>query len=133
MDKEFLQELLTQMVHQNKASWLLPTTKSSALIYWRKPEEWAQIIYKFVERIGGIGSIYTVYDLIEGDDSSKEGNDCVIVYTLSFTLFLLISEFHGLPDNLVKIIIEELEKNGKARLFSDDSSTSFKESGLKFY
>lgn len=73
MDREFLQELLTQMVKQGKASWL-STNKSSALIYWRKPEEWAQMIYKFVERIGGIGSIYTVYDLIEGDDSLKEGN-----------------------------------------------------------
>ena len=77
IDTEFLHELLSQMVKSGKASWL-PTNKSSpssstALIYWRKPDEWAQIIYKFVERIGGIGSIYTVYDLIEGEDSIKEG------------------------------------------------------------
>jgi len=79
MDKEFLQELLSQMVKSGKASWL-PNNKTSpatsvaaALIYWRKPEEWAQIIYKFVERIGGVESIYTVYDLIEGEDSIKEG------------------------------------------------------------
>lgn len=83
MDKDFLQELLTYMVKQGKASWLhgaAPNNKSSAaLIYWRKPEEWAQIIYKFVDRIGGIGSIYTVYDLIDGDDSLKEGNYCRLI------------------------------------------------------
>lgn len=88
MDREFLQELLTEMVKTGKASWC-PSIKSgnkaqSALIYWRKPEEWAQIIYKFVERIGGIGSIFTVYDLIEGDDSTKEGKNKVKYLIIQF-------------------------------------------------
>lgn len=76
IDREFLQELLTEMVKTEKAAWLPsanPNKKSTALIYWRRPAEWAQLIYKFVERIGGIGSIYTVYDLTEGDECSKEG------------------------------------------------------------
>lgn len=40
----------------------------------------------------------------------------------------------------MKLVITELEKSGKARLFSDDTtsstsntSNSFKESGLKFF
>ena len=52
---------------------------------------------------------------------------------MCLSIIHLCIEFHGLPDNLVKIVIEELEKSGKARLFSDDSSTSFKENGLKFF
>ncbi len=32
----------------------------------------------------------------------------------------------------MKIVIAELEKTGKARLFTDASSVNFKESGLKF-
>ena len=91
MDNEFLQEILSQMVKSGKASWLPPTKTSSsssssssspssastaALIYWRKPEEWAQMVYKFVEGIGGVGSIYTVYDLFDGDDSIREGKIC---------------------------------------------------------
>lgn len=87
MDHEFLSEILSQMVKSGKAAWIPNVPKSStassstALIYWRKPEEWAQMIYKFVDRIGGIGTIYTVYDLIEGDDSLKEGRNylCTIV------------------------------------------------------
>lgn len=78
MDHEFLSEILSQMVKSGKAAWIPTVPKSStALIYWRKPEEWAQMIYKFVDRIGGIGSIYTVYDLIEGDDSHKEGKNYI--------------------------------------------------------
>lgn len=66
------------MVKIEKASWLNPLKKTGALIFWRRPAEWAQLVYKFVERIGGIGSIFTVYDLIEGDDSIKEGKICTI-------------------------------------------------------
>lgn len=77
MDGEFLQELFDEMVKSEKAAWLPPLTrKSSILVYWRRPSEWSQLIYKFVERTGGIGSIFTVYDLIEGDDSVKEGKLC---------------------------------------------------------
>ena len=75
MDREFLQELLSEMVKIEKAAWLNAVKKSSALIFWRRPAEWAQQVYKFVEKIGGVGSIFTVYDLLEGDDSSKEGKN----------------------------------------------------------
>lgn len=68
------------MVKTEKAAFL---TNSKALIYWHKPAEWAQLIYKFVERIGGIGSIYTVYDLIEGDESHNEGTSCYDLLCLS--------------------------------------------------
>ncbi len=76
IDGEFLQELISEMVKSEKAAWFpsLTNKKSTALIYWRRPSEWAQLIYKFVERIGGVGSIFTVYDLTEGDDSVNEGN-----------------------------------------------------------
>lgn len=88
MDREFLQELITEMVKSEKAAWLNPLKKSSVLIFWRRPVEWAQIIYKFIERIGGIGSIFTVYDLIEGDDSIKEGTKCLIRDFYIFFVFI---------------------------------------------
>ena len=33
----------------------------------------------------------------------------------------------------MKLAIGELEKSGNARLFSDETSQSFKESGVKFF
>lgn len=72
------------MVKTEKASWLTANNKKrTALIYWRRPQEWAQMIYEFVDRIGGIGSIYTVYDLTEGDESSMEGTILCAIYKLS--------------------------------------------------
>lgn len=62
------------MVKREEATWLNSVKKSSALIFWRRPAEWAQLVYKFVEKSGGIGSIFTIYDLLEGDDTMKEGN-----------------------------------------------------------
>lgn len=140
MDREFLQEIIAEMVKYEKAAWLNPLKKSSVLILWRRPAEWAELVYKFVERIGGIGSIFTVYDLIEGDDSIKEGKrwfniDKNLRYDHILFFFFLFIEFHGLPENLMKLVIGEMEKSGKARLFSDDNSnsTSFKERGVKFF
>ena len=82
MDKEFLIEVLDEMVKRNKAAWIsgnrinnsVNNIKSKVIILWHGIAEWAQIVYKCVDRIGGIGSIYTVYDLFEGDDYVKEGN-----------------------------------------------------------
>ena len=74
------------MTKIEKASWLKKCQSTSisnsssapipiSLIYWRNPSEWAQLIYNYVEKCGGIGSIFTVYDLIEGDDTIKEGKN----------------------------------------------------------
>ena len=82
IDREFLQELISEMVKSEKAIWLPSTLvkKSAVLIYWRSPSEWAQIIYKFVDKTGGIGSIFTVYDLTEGDDTIREGTYLIFAY-----------------------------------------------------
>jgi hypothetical protein len=79
------------MVKNQKAAWLNPLKKSCAFIFWHRPAEWAQLVYKFVERIGGIGSIFTVYDLIEGDDSINEGNPAIKTNSISLISSHLIS------------------------------------------
>jgi hypothetical protein len=111
------------MVRSEKACQL---RSNVFLIFWHLPTEWARFIYNYVERIGSIGSIFTVYDLIDGDDTIKEGKFSGFVGLFYFL------EFHGIPDSLAKLAIAELEKTGKARLFSETTS-SFKESGLKFF
>ena len=71
------------MIKEGKGTWLTqPQPQSqpqSFLIYWRSPLEWSKLIYKFVEMSGGIGSIFTVYDLIEGDDTVREGKNLKLI------------------------------------------------------
>lgn len=94
MDKEFLREVVEEMVRKEKAAWIsgnrinnATNNKSKVIILWHRPAEWAQMVYKCVERVGGIGSIYTVYDLFEGEDYSKEGDSKYLSIVLNYHCF----------------------------------------------
>jgi ESCRT-II complex subunit len=45
---EFLRELVDSMVKDGQAEWVDKNTKVQALLYWLKPEEWANIISNWV-------------------------------------------------------------------------------------
>jgi hypothetical protein len=42
-------------------------------IYWRRPEEWGQLIYDWVDETGQKGAVLTLYELVEGDASQAQG------------------------------------------------------------
>ena len=70
MDKQFLGEIVAFMCENKLASKL---GNSRVVLFWRTPVQWAQAIHQWVASVGGLGSIYTVYELIEGDDTRQEG------------------------------------------------------------
>ena len=88
-----------------------------ALIYWRKPSEWADLIYRHIEETGQVGSILTVHELFHGD----EVQSC---------------EFFGVPEELGRRIVRCWERAGRAQLFeaTDDGSgrETWLELGIKF-
>ncbi|KAG5458958.1 MAG: hypothetical protein BJ554DRAFT_726, partial [Olpidium bornovanus] len=43
------------------------------LVYWKKPSDWANLIYKWVVDTGNLNSILTVYELIQGDTAVAAG------------------------------------------------------------
>jgi ESCRT-II complex subunit VPS25 len=45
---EFLRELVESMVEAGQAEWAMKGTKVQALLYWLKPEEWANMISNWV-------------------------------------------------------------------------------------
>ncbi|KAE8213911.1 hypothetical protein CF327_g2652 [Tilletia walkeri] len=71
---------------------------SRAWIFWRKPEEWADIIYKWISDTGQNRSIITLYELTEGDLSEGQ-------------------EFRELPKPLLRQVLDVLVKQGKAQIF----------------
>lgn len=87
------------------------------LLYWRKPSEWADLIYKYIEETGQVGSILTVCELFQGDEVRDR-------------------EFFGLPEELGRRIVGCWEKSGRAKLFeaTDDGSglENWLELGIKF-
>jgi ESCRT-II complex subunit VPS25 len=53
--------------------------KSVAWVWWRRPEEWADILVDWVEGTGQRGAVLTVYELIQGEATESQGEtwqDC---------------------------------------------------------
>ena len=48
MKLEFLRELVEEMVKEGQAEWADGKTRVQALLYWLKPEEWANMISNWV-------------------------------------------------------------------------------------
>ncbi|KAK4054787.1 hypothetical protein OIV83_000711 [Microbotryomycetes sp. JL201] len=70
----------------------------AALIYWRRPEEWASIIYDWIKETGQTNSIMTFWELTEGGG---------LVHT---------QEFYQLPEAVLRKALDTLIKQGKAQV-----------------
>ncbi|KIV98696.1 uncharacterized protein PV09_09524 [Verruconis gallopava] len=92
----------------NRAEWT-DKTKSRAWVWWRKPEEWADVIYQWIEGTGQKGSVLTVYELSQGD--STRGSD-----------------LHDLDPEVMNKSLAVLVKRGKAQIFGEGEAK-----GVKFF
>ena len=68
------------------------------LVYWQKPETWAEGIYRWASACGRIGTVETVEGLVAGDETMNE-------------------EFYGMPVEFAFQVLRTLEKSKKAELF----------------
>ncbi|KAL7951813.1 ESCRT-II complex subunit domain-containing protein [Trichoderma barbatum] len=100
----------------NGAADASSSTSSSAaaggdvvLLYWRKPEEWAALVEAFVEETAQKGSVLTVYELTEGENTRG-------------------TEFHGIDNQVLMKALNILVKRGKAQIFGSEDSL-----GVKFF
>jgi ESCRT-II complex subunit VPS25 len=90
-----------------RAEWLGPD-KTSAWIWWRRPEEWATLIANWVEETGQKGAVLTLYELIESEATEKQ-------------------EFHGMDLDVMRKSLNTLAKKGKAQVFGEAD-----QQGVKF-
>ncbi|TFK10719.1 Cytosolic carboxypeptidase 6 [Platysternon megacephalum] len=70
---ESIQVVLEELRKKGNLEWL-DKNKSSFLIMWRRPEEWGKLIYQWVSKNGLTNSVFTLYELSNGDDTENEGN-----------------------------------------------------------
>jgi len=91
-----------------RAEWLGPD-KSSAWIWWRKPEEWAALIATWVEDTGQKGTVLTLYELVQGEATEKQ-------------------EFYGMDMEVLHKSLNKLVKKGKAQVFGTED-----QQGVKFF
>ncbi|KAJ5089510.1 ESCRT-II complex component (Vps25), partial [Penicillium argentinense] len=83
--------------------------KSVAYIWWRRPEEWADVLVDWVESTGQRGAVLTVYELVQGEATVSQ-------------------EFHGMDTDVMMKTLNVLVKRGKTQIFGSEG-----EEGVKFF
>ncbi|KAI0199836.1 ESCRT-II complex, vps25 subunit [Astrocystis sublimbata] len=78
-------------------------------VYWRTPEEWAALIEAWVDETAQKGTVLTLYELSQGEDTVG-------------------TEFHGLDPELLQKALQMLVKRNKAQIFGQEDQL-----GVKFF
>ncbi|KAI0730970.1 ESCRT-II complex vps25 subunit [Earliella scabrosa] len=60
-----LAAILADMVHGTQAIYDPPNQTSAVLLFWRSPEEWAQVLYDWASSTGHLNTIMTFYEIVE--------------------------------------------------------------------
>ncbi|KAE9405359.1 ESCRT-II complex vps25 subunit [Gymnopus androsaceus JB14] len=61
----YLSYILNRMVSDKVAAYEPPKQDRSVLIYWRLPEEWAEILHEWVTSTGNLNTIMTFYEITD--------------------------------------------------------------------
>ncbi|OHT16042.1 Vacuolar protein-sorting-associated protein 25 [Tritrichomonas foetus] len=69
MFRDHAQKILAKMVESQNATYISSGNKNKIKVIWRKPEDWAEIIVKWVNDNNFNNVIFTFYELREGDDT----------------------------------------------------------------
>lgn len=99
--------ILSELQHSGNAA---PTDKQKNIwhIYWHTLDEWANIIYNYIMTNGMINTVFTIYELTQGDDIQNE-------------------EFYMLDPTVFIKALKILETQGKCEimLFDDQEGVKF--------
>ncbi|EKX37143.1 vacuolar protein sorting 25 [Guillardia theta CCMP2712] len=80
------------------------------LIYWKKPSEWATLMYNWARDTGHLNAVLTFYEIQEGDIS-------------------IGTDLHGIDPLILEKSARVLEQQGKVIIFSTEGGET---SGIKF-
>lgn len=106
---ETLREIVEVMVVQGQAEYL-SKKRDEVLIYWRRPEDWALILGKYIDSTGQNNSVLTLYELTEAEEAQG-------------------SEFWEMDKSMLRKVIEVMSKKGKAVIMKGSDG---EEQGVKF-
>lgn len=108
LNPQFVRTILVDLQRTGNAA-PLDKNKSRWEVYWHTLEEWASIVYDYVSGRGFTGSVLTLYELSQGEDTESE-------------------EFHGLEHGVLIKVLKTLEGQGRCELIVGDG-----EEGVKFF
>lgn len=97
---ELINEIFSEMVKNNDASYLHKGDSTTIVVNWYRPEDWASMILEWCEETGQLGSVLTMYEISNGDIS-------------------IGAEFHGIHPVVLEKALNVLVKRGRAGLIKD--------------
>ena len=112
-----------------RAEWIdggLDAKGGTAWVYWKRPEEWAEVIVGWVEETGQKSTVLTLYELINGEMTVGQGTvsrDWRPKSNAHGTL-----DFHGMDPDLFQRSLAVLVKRSKAQVFGSED-----QQGVKFF
>ncbi|KAI8376681.1 ESCRT-II complex subunit-domain-containing protein [Choanephora cucurbitarum] len=110
---ETLQNIIDEMTTRGTAEWEGPskTSKTEALIYWHTPEDWANLIWTWMNETGQNNQIVTCYEIAHGELAEDQ-------------------EFFQLDTAILMKALQVLVKRGHAQMFKGTDEDSM---GVKFF
>ncbi|KAL0248131.1 hypothetical protein GEMRC1_003367 [Eukaryota sp. GEM-RC1] len=109
LDETQIVRVIDALVHKGRAEWC-SIDKQRALIFFRTPEEWADILSSILDKYGQKNSVCTLYELSHGDLARG-------------------TPLMGCPYDLILRAISVIQNRGQARLIEEDT---LEETGVKF-
>ncbi|KAF8498569.1 ESCRT-II complex vps25 subunit [Russula emetica] len=92
-----LAEIIGIMVRLNLAVYEPPKQTRAVVLYWRLPEEWAEVLHEWATKTGQLNTILTFYEISNPP---------------------VPSALSGIPESLLRNAISVLAKSGRAQLIS---------------
>ncbi|KAL8826396.1 MAG: hypothetical protein Q9191_003823 [Dirinaria sp. TL-2023a] len=110
MDARTVLDWMTSEEGEKRAEWIgRKEDKVAAWVWWRRPEEWAEVFAAWVEETGQKGTVLTLYEIVNGLPSEDQ-------------------EFHAMDREVLQRSLGILVKRGKAQVFGSED-----EQGVKFF
>ncbi|KAL0954021.1 hypothetical protein HGRIS_005176 [Hohenbuehelia grisea] len=109
---DHLQTILASMAGKSQAVYEPPKQTRAVLLYWRRPEEWAEVLHTWVSSTGHMNTIMTFYEITDPPVESP---------------------LSGIPEVLLRKAIAILAKTGRAQMIgaADGDGVRFFASGGK--
>ncbi|EWC48347.1 hypothetical protein DRE_02116 [Drechslerella stenobrocha 248] len=93
-----IREVVDDLAATANAEWTSPD-KSAAYIYWRTPDDFATQIYTYLDDTAQKGTVLTLLELTDGDDTTSQ-------------------EWYGMEQPMLERCLAVLVKRGVAQVFS---------------
>lgn len=69
---------LGQLVARGDGEW--DTDRRRCLVYWRRPNEWGELIWQWIESTGQNGKLLTVHEIRKGNYTQDQGENSASLY-----------------------------------------------------